>query len=80
MVPLQILESLSSNLTYLVVLKVESPQKSHPSEATRIQSGDVVFSQVENSCKYPELISYRTDRTQLRSLGCNADNNKCGRF
>ena len=42
-VPLQILESLSSDLTYLVVLEIKSPQKSHPSEAVRIQPGDVVF-------------------------------------
>ena len=43
MVPLQVLESLSSNLTNLVVLEIKSPQKSHSSKAVRIQSGDVVF-------------------------------------
>ena len=42
-VPLQILESLTSNLAYLVVLEVKPPQKSHPSEAVGIQPGDVVF-------------------------------------
>ena len=41
------LKSLSSNLVDLIIFKVEPPQKSHSSEAVRIQSGDVVFRQVE---------------------------------
>ena len=49
MVPLQILESLSSDLAYLVVLKVQPSQESHASEAVGVEPGDVVLGEVEHS-------------------------------